>query len=82
MLLPTVGIGNETPENPELLVLIALSVLVGANGSKIFDQIQKLMMLYQGVSYSFLPLYTNLMSHATYNIPFDGAGSAYDERDC
>ena len=79
MLLPTVGIGNETPENPELLVLIALSVLVGANGSKIFDQIQKLMMLYQGV---ILPLYTNLMSQATHNIPFDGAGSAYDERDC
>ena len=51
MLLPTVGIGNETPENPELLVLITLSVLVGANGSKIFDQIQKLMMLYQGDSY-------------------------------
>ena len=51
MLLPTVGIGNETPENPELLVLIILSVLVGANGSKIFDQIQKLMMLYQGDNY-------------------------------
>ena len=52
MLLPTVGIGNETPENPELLVLITLSVLVGANGSKIFDQIQKLRTLYEGVSYS------------------------------
>ena len=79
MLLPTVGIGNETPENPELLVLITLSVLVGANGSKIFDQIQKLRTLYEGV---ILPLYTNLMCQATHNIPFDGAGSAYDERDC
>ena len=76
MLLPTVGIGNETPENPELLVLITLSVLVGANGSKIFDQIQKLRTLYDGV------IYTNFMSQATHNIPFDGAGSAYDERDC
>ena len=80
MLLPTVGIGNETPENPELLVLITLSILVGANGSEIFDQIQKLMTLFQ--SGNTPPLYTNLLSQATHNIPFDGAGSAYDERDC
>ena len=29
-----------------------------------------------------MALYTNFMSQATHNIPFDGAGSAYDERDC